>query len=277
LAGWWIFQHVRLSKPELGVFSIGDISVMLAAVVLVPLLYLAIPRPVVAGLLLLVVASSLHTLLSAILRSNRAVCSIIGVALSADVLAVSLGSPEPAFAAINNVLFVAFTASVAALWVQCGLRARDAAVLTAGVALYDLIATGFLPLTDNLIARLAEIPFAPVVRWGEVSIGLGDLLIATLLPVVYRKAFGETAGLIAMTTGISVIAAAFALRANGPLMTGLGPLLVGQYVVWCRMYGPERTTWQYLRENSNGNWGETCVDTARLPSSRPASSSPRSC
>ena len=102
------------------------------------------------------------------------------------------------------------------------MRARDAAVLTAGVALYDLIATGFLPLTDNLIGRLEEIPVAPVVRWGPVSIGIGDLLILTLLPVVYRKAFGDTAGIIALTTGILGIVTALVLRANGPLMTDLG-------------------------------------------------------
>ena len=215
LSGWWSFQHLRLAKPDFGVFSLGDVGVMLVTIAVVPPLYLAIPTPVVAGILLLAVASSLHTLLNGILRSHRTVWSIISVALSADVASAWLGAHDPAFAAINNVLLVAFTGSVAALWVQSGLRARDAAVLMGGAALYDLIATGLLPVTDNLIGRLGEIPVAPVVRWGPVSIGLGDLLILTLTPVVLRKAFGDTAGVIAMTTGILGIASALVMRANG--------------------------------------------------------------
>jgi hypothetical protein len=44
------------------------------------------------------------------------------------------------------------------------VRALDASVVTGGVALYDLIPAGLLPLKANLIARLAEIPLVPVVR-----------------------------------------------------------------------------------------------------------------
>ena len=43
---------------------------------------------------------------------------MIVVTLSADVASARLGAHQPAFAAINNVLLVAFTGSVAALWVQ---------------------------------------------------------------------------------------------------------------------------------------------------------------
>ena len=73
LSGWWSFQHVRLAKPDFGVFSLGDVGVMLVAIAVVPPLYLAIPRPVVAGILLLAVPSSLHTLLSGMLPSHRTV------------------------------------------------------------------------------------------------------------------------------------------------------------------------------------------------------------
>jgi hypothetical protein len=270
LSGWWIFQHVRLPKPDLGVFSLGDIGLMLVAIAAVPPLYLAIPAPVIAGILLMAVGNSLHTLFSAILRSHRAVWSITVMVLAADVASAWLGPHGPVFAVINDVLLVAFTGTVAALWVQSGLRARDAAILTAGVAAYDLITTGYLPLTDNLIARLADIPVAPVVRWGPVSIGLGDLLILTLVPVVYRKAFGDTAGLTALTTGILGIVAALALRANGPLIAGLGPALIAQYIGWRHWHGPEQTTWQFLRKFSSQHKGKICVDTARLASSLPA-------
>jgi hypothetical protein len=243
---------------------------MLVAIALVPRLYLAIPTPVVAGMLLVVVASSLHTVFSAMVRSRGTVWGSIVLALSADILFAVLDPHASAFAAINNVLLVAFTGSVAVLWAQSGLRARDAAILTAGVAVYDLLATGFLPLTDNLIARLAEIPLAPIIRWDNVSIGLGDLLILALLPVVYRKAFGESAGFIAMTTAILGIAIALVLRLNGPLITSLGPALIFQYIAWRHWHGPERTTWEYLHKSSIRKRGEPCVDTTRLLSSLPA-------
>ena len=141
-----------------------------------------------------------------------------------------------------------------------------------------LIATGLLPVTDNLIGRLADIPVAPIVRWGAVSIGVGDLLILTLLPVVYRKAFGDTAGLMAMSTGMLGIASALVLRANGPLMTGLAPLLIAEYAMWRRSRGPERTTRQYLRkELDSTEKGESCADTTLLVSSLPAAPLRSSC
>jgi hypothetical protein len=43
------------------------------------------------------------------------------------------------------------------------LRARDAAVLGAGLAAYDFVFTALLPTTDDLIRRLADLPFAPIV------------------------------------------------------------------------------------------------------------------
>ena len=49
-------------------FSLGDVGVMLVTIAVLPPLYLTIPTPVVAGILLLAVASSLHTLLNGILR-----------------------------------------------------------------------------------------------------------------------------------------------------------------------------------------------------------------
>jgi hypothetical protein len=108
-----------------------------------------------------------------------------------------------------------------------------------------------------LIARLASIPFAPIVSWGvgpeRFVIGLGDLLLATVFPLAMRKAFGRSAGIAAMAINLGAIAATMAflqlarLEVAVPLMTGLGPLMVVQYGYWERRRGPERTTWEYLR------------------------------
>jgi hypothetical protein len=136
-------------------------------------------------------------------------------------------------------------------------KARDVAVLGGVLALYDLIATSLLPLTTDLITRLANIPFAPVVSWGagpeRVVIGLGDLLLTTVFLLAMRKAFGRSAGIAAMATNLGTIAATMAflqlakVEVGIPLMSGLGPLMVVQYGYWVRRRGPERTTWEYLR------------------------------
>ena len=65
-------------------------------------------------------------------------------------------------------------------------------------------------MTD-LITRLASIPFAPVVSWGvgpdRFVIGLGDLLLATVFPLAMRKAYGRSAGIVAITINLGAIAA----------------------------------------------------------------------
>jgi hypothetical protein len=219
---------------------------MLAAVVLVPVLYLVAPTPSVAVLLLLAAASALHTLFSAALESEWAVWSVIGFALTGDVACfLWLGPHHPVFGVVNNSVLVCLTGTVAALWVQSGLTARHAAVLISAIGVYDFVATGLEPVTDNLLARLTGMPLAPVVSWGPVSVGLGDLLIATTAPVVYRKAFGTTAGFIAMSTAILGIATALVLHASVPLMSVLGPMLVLEYAAWRHWHGPERTTWEH--------------------------------
>ena len=90
------------------------------------------------------------------------------------------------------------------------MKARAVAVLGGALALYDLVATSLLPLMTDLVWRLASIPFAPVVTWGvgpdRLLIGLGDLLLATVFPLVIRKAFGRSAGIAAMIINLGTIA-----------------------------------------------------------------------
>jgi hypothetical protein len=79
---------------------------------------------------------------------------------------------------------------------------------------------------------------------------LGDLLLATVGPLVFRKAYGRPAGFAAIVIAISAISAVMFLGAAGvfktfPTMIVLGPLLVLQYLVWSRR-ALERTTAAYL-------------------------------
>ena len=125
------------------------------------------------------------------------------------------------------------------------------------LAAYDLVATALLPLTDDLIARLAGLPLAPVLAWGGVEgrwvgLGLGELLMATSFPLVLRRAYGRPAGAIAAALGLLVVAGLLGLGLLGllpgtfPVMVLLGPLMVAQHALWRRRLGAERRTWQYL-------------------------------
>ena len=121
---------------------------------------------------------------------------------------------------------------------------------------YDFVATSLLPLMNDRIARLAGLPFAPLITWASganewLGVGLGDLLLAAVFPLVMRKAFGRTAGLLALRLGLATLTAMLALldlhvvHVTLPAMVALGPLMVVQYLVWARRRGHERTTWQY--------------------------------
>jgi hypothetical protein len=48
------------------------------------------------------------------------------------------------------------------------------------------------------------------------------------------------------TIGVVLVLPLLGLRGAFPVMVILGPLLVGQYAVWLRHQGPERTTAAYL-------------------------------
>ena len=86
-----------------------------------------------------------------------------------------------------------------------------------------------------------------------LGIGLGDLVLAAVFPLVMRKAFGRTAGVLAMTIGLGAISLLILSLVFGllvgtfPVMVILGPLMVLQYGYWHRRQEHERTTWQYLQ------------------------------
>ena len=107
---------------------------------------------------------------------------------------------------------------------------------------------------SDLITRVADLPFAPVVAWptagGQWSgIGLGDLLMAAVFPLVMRKGFGRAAGVWTMASVIAALTIVLALpiQSDFPVMVVLGPLMVLHYAYWRYMRGPERTTFAYLQ------------------------------
>jgi hypothetical protein len=256
--GWLYFRRWRVTRPPIGVFNLADVLLMLGGIVLIPLLYLALPSRLLMGLLALGALSALYVALEPILRSRVFVWSAVVLAAAGEwaVLAY-IGPASTAYFLVNNPVLVLGVVGIANLWAQSGMRARDAAILGGALTVYDLIATSHLPLMAELFQRVAELPFAPIVGWtagldgSSVGIGLGDLLIATAFPLVMRKAYGRAAGLTALLVCCALLAVVFAVGALGaiaifPVMALLGPAIVIQYAWWARRQGAERTTRQYL-------------------------------
>lgn len=53
ILSWLYFRRYAMTRPPIGVFNLGDIAVMIGAVILVPFLYLLLPLWVLASLLAL--------------------------------------------------------------------------------------------------------------------------------------------------------------------------------------------------------------------------------
>ena len=107
LLAWGYFRRFPLSRPPIGVFSLGDVVVTLVGVVLVPYLYLPLPPAVVAALLGLG-ALSVLALMAEPALTGRALrrLAIVGL-LSADVwAAVALEAANPARSLVNDLVLL---------------------------------------------------------------------------------------------------------------------------------------------------------------------------
>ncbi|MBV9789909.1 MAG: hypothetical protein JOZ51_17105, partial [Chloroflexi bacterium] len=174
------------------------------------------------------------------------VCLDIGVAYGA-------GTHSTAFYLVNNGVLVLMTVGITNLWVQGGMKARDLTLLGVGLTVYDYLATAAFPLMAAMFDRLSGLPFSPMIGWrvgaGLVGgIGLGDVLLATIFPLVMWKAFSRTAGLIAAGLALLALAGVFSLLSNDrvfPAMVVLGPIMLAQYLFWRWRCGAERTTQQF--------------------------------
>jgi hypothetical protein len=203
----------------------------------------------------------LYFTLEPVLRVRWAVWAGALLLVAGDIaLALTEGIDTVPFLLLNNVVLVLVVTGVTNLWAQSGMKARDVVVLAGALAVYDWIATVQLTVMEDLIGRLVNLPFVPLLAWtgaapnrGLVGVGLGDLLLATLFTLVMRKAFGRAAGWLAAGVSVASIATILVLFAAGvltsavPAMVVLGPLMVAQYLAWRHARGQERTTGQYLQ------------------------------
>ena len=250
------FRRLQVTRPPVGVFNRRDIAVFLVLIVLVPYLYLAAPRPVVAGLLAVATLSTLYFTLQPLLPRAWLAVTVAAALVTADIsVAVAAGLGSRTFLVVNNVVLLLVVVGVTNLWAQSGMRARDVTVMAACLTVYDVVATSQLSLMQDLLQRLSEVPLVPMVAWGVdgrgLAVGLGDMLLAAAFPLVMRKAFGRRAGFVALAVAISTVLTMLLLIEHGlvetlPAMVALGPLMAVQYLVWYRRMPRERRTWEYL-------------------------------
>jgi hypothetical protein len=255
---WLYFRRYQMTRPPVGVLNTSDITIMVASIILIPYLYLYLPRWLVVGLLVLGMGSALYFVAEPLLRWRGALWLFTGALIVLDLgLAWQSGTQNLPFIIANNAIMILVTISIAVLWAQSGMKARDVALLGMALAVYDLIFTSVIPITSNLFARLDDLPFVPTIAWPIadtgmlLSIGLGDLLLVTVFPLVLYKAFSHIAGIAAMLIGGGVITLLFGLSLVGmlgeifPVMVVLGPLMVIEYLYWRSRVGNERTTRQF--------------------------------
>lgn len=254
VGSWAYFRRYQINRPPVGVFNGQDLAITVPLLIFVQLLYLLLPLWLTAALWLLVTLSILSFTWEPLLPTRWSIwLAAIALLIVDSGAAFFWGTRQNAFLAVNDTVLLVLVVGMTNLWAQSGMKARDTALLGMLLAPYDFIATVHLPLMDELLTRLSTLPLAPLVAWSSAhamaSIGLGDLLLASVFPLVMRKAFGRRAGLVALGLVLGTIAVLLALPLQGgfPLMVVLGPLMGLQYLFW-RRRGPERTTGRYLLE-----------------------------
>ncbi|HEY3231365.1 MAG TPA: hypothetical protein VGJ87_19210 [Roseiflexaceae bacterium] len=260
LLSWGYFRRYAVTRPPIGVFNLWDIAIMIGGIILVPYLYLILPIWLVAGLLALAILSVLYVVWEPILQARWAIWFVTLALVATDVgTALLLGTATTPFFAVNNIVLILAIVSITNLWAQSGMKARDVALLAGMLAIYDVIVTWQLAQTADLFSRLLSLPLAPIIAWpvgdqGQwLGIGMGDMLLATVFPLVMRKAFGRRAGIAALAINLGSIVSLLLFATLGgirdmfPVMVVLGPLMLAQYVYWRQQRGPEQAMWQYLQ------------------------------
>src|SRR6266567_6623241 len=210
LGGWCYFRCYTISRPPIGIFTRTDLALMMVMIILVPFLYLWLPFWLAASLFILSILSILYATWEPVVQARWLIWLVVLVVMALDVWAALFLRTYPGvFSAVNNVVLLMVSIGVANLWAQSGMKARDVALLSGFLAVYDLIATTYLPLTSDLFTRLAGIPFTPLLSWGvgksALGIGLGDMLLVTVFPLIMYKAFSRRAGMMAVVLNLLAI------------------------------------------------------------------------
>lgn len=259
---WAYFHRYQVTRPPIGVFNLWDVAFMFGAIVAVPLLYLVLPTWLVAGLLGLAALGILYATFEPVLRQRHALIWLAALAVGGGEIWVFMlvAAPRSTQLLYNNFVQMLLVIGAVNLWAQSGMKARDAAILGAALCVYDVLFTSLLSVMASLFNRIAVLPFAPMVAWPAdyrwTGFGLGDMLMAAVFPLLICKGYSRRGGIVAMLLAWMAVAVVLTLPLLGvrydlfPLMVVLGPLMIGQYLVWRKWRGVERTLAPYHQATS---------------------------
>ncbi len=257
-AAWWYFRTWSMTRPPLGTVNLGDIAMTLMFVVALPILYLWLPGTLVVTMLALTSLSILWFVAEPVMPSVLARWGFAGGLVIGDLVLARRGTGETAFLLLNDAVILVMVVGVSNVWAKADCEPATW-LSSRRHRRYDLIATGVFPLTTGMIERLAGFPFLPMVVWPSgngqwVGIGMGDLLMAAVGPLVIRKAFGRAAGMVAVVIALGALASVLlvsrwdAVPETFPTMIVLGPMMIAHYLWLSRRPGGERTYARYLSE-----------------------------
>lgn len=262
----WYLRRVRMERPAIGRFNGRDLVVVVSFLVILPTLYVALPEWALTGALMVTFTVSLSIGLRQLITSRGLVWLVVGLLIGVDVwlgrtmLGTNLG--WQAFWTTNSIIVLLGAMTVANLYVQGGMRLRVVAWFALVLAAYDLVFTGFVPVSEHLVEHFIGFPLYPAIgfRWGfnDATIGLGDVLVYSLFAMASYKAYGRGAAWLA--TGV-IIVFGLALPSAVPLVinyidpridvlvpvqTYFGPFAFLTYLWMRRHYGKERTMQEFL-------------------------------
>lgn len=220
------FRTVRLDRPAIGAFNSRDLVILAFFIVVLPVLYLAVPTPVLTGFLVLTFSSAMGIGLRPVLAARyRRVLIPVLIGSEIVVTYTLLGSPwgPQLYWALTSVIVLVAAMGVSNLYVQGGLRLRQVAWFALFLAAYDLVFSTVIPLTPKLADAFAGRPLDASIGWAAggyaSNIGLGDLLIYGLFVISAYKAFDRRGAIWGFIT-------VFLFGAVAP---SVAPLIVSQF------------------------------------------------
>ncbi|HTI77463.1 MAG TPA: hypothetical protein VL634_20860 [Mycobacterium sp.] len=228
----------QLSCSKLGVFDYTDVATLAIVVMVYPLLAVVEPPWLAAVIAGAVIVSSVADLAAPVLKIRAPQAIPLLLSGTAVVLVVtSHTGPIPGWA-LTDLLLVAVVVNVAVAWAQLGATPTHLAVLATFLTIYDVTATTLTGFMDELLGALGRQPisfmFTIPTAGGMACLGVGDVLILTLVPLTVGRRLGRHAALGAALVMYGAYLAGLAISATHPantfpLMITLGPATLAIY------------------------------------------------
>jgi hypothetical protein len=279
LGALFYFRRVRLERPAIGTFNGRDVTLLFLFLVVLPVVYLWLPRWALTSALILTFVAALAIGFSQVVSKTwlwLGIGLLVGGQLWMGRWMIDDVFPWQFVWAENSVIVLLAAIAVANLYVQGGMQLRHVAWFAAALALYDAIFTLVWPVTNLLVREFVNYPLFPAVGmrigFDEAIVGLGDLLVYAGFTIAAFKAYGRPGlrlSLILVFVFGATLPTLSGLLFNYvderldvviPAQTWFGPAAFVGYLWLRRRYGRERTMKEYLASE----------DHARRPAVPPA-------